>query len=221
MSLVLDKSTLANLLPGPARVLYAPTTVAVPTKLDDIIAMATPYAPKAGWIDAGATADAASYGRDLDTAEFEIEQKSIPVLTRVTGTERQLTVPFAEITMALQKIIEEGATPATIAVGAGASGTPAQIRQPFGSISDLTRYRWVMISERDKAVAPGENGARGRLVGLVLYSASIAAEGSEVEVGRDDLSSRECTFTAYPEATISTANAEHGCWLEETGLVVP
>jgi hypothetical protein len=221
MPSVHDKAILANILTGPARVLYAPTTVAVPTKLNDIISLSTPYAPKTGWIDAGATADATSYERDMDSETYEIEQKTTAVLEKITSVERSLTVPFAEITSALQKIIEEGAAAVTIAVGAAASGTSAQTRQPFGSIGSLTRFRWAMIAERPKEYASGEGGLRGKLVGLVLYSASIAAEGSELEVGRDDLVSRECTFRAYPESTISDEGSEHGCFLEETGATVP
>lgn len=221
MPSVIDKATLANLLPGPARVLYAPTTVAVPTKLDDIIAMATPYAPKTGWVDAGGTADSASYERDMDSEEYEIEQKSTAVLSRVTSVERTLTVPFTEITPELMKVIEEGAAAVTIAAGAASSGTPAQTRQPFGSISSVTRYRWALIAERPKEYASAEGGLRGKLAAVVLYSAAIAADGSELEVGRGDLTARECTFTAYPEATITAEGSEHGCFLFETGSVVP
>jgi hypothetical protein len=219
MASAIDKSTLTNLLTGPCRIVYAPSTVAVPVKLDDIYAMATPYALKAGWLEAGGTSDDFNYERDMDSNDFEIQQKTAAVLTKVTGVTRTATIPFAEITPALMALAEGNtASSVSIATGAGGSGTPAQTRVPFGSISSLPRYRLAIIAERDKGLGTSaEGGLRGQHVGLVFYSAAIAA----LKIGRDDLPAREVPFQAFPDPSFSSSGDEVGCFLFETGATVP
>jgi hypothetical protein len=222
MPFAVDKSTLANLLTGPARWLYAPTTVAVPTKLDDIVALTSPYAPKTGWIDGGATTDTPTYGRDMDSSDLSIQNRTTPVLKRITGTSRTLQVTVGEITAALMQIIENAPAPTTIAVGAAASGTPAQTRLDLGSISTLVRFRHALIAERDPGLgSSAEGGARGQLVAAVLYSAAVTADASDMDFPNDDLVGRQVTFQAYPDSTISDPLKAHGCLLFETGATVP
>lgn len=213
---------LTKVLAGPARILWALSTVARPTKLDDIISLTTPYAPKTGWNDFGATTDSTSAERDMDSEGFEIEQRSSAVMERITSVERQLTVPLAQITPEATQIVEVSPSVQSIAAGAAASGTPAQSRVPFGSIGSLPRYRFAVIAERPPELsASAETGARGQLVGLVYYAASVAAEGSEIELSREDLAGREVTFRAYDDPAVTAAGEQAGCWLFETGASVP
>jgi hypothetical protein len=159
MPFAVDKSTLANLLTGPARWLYAPTTVAVPTSSTTSSRSRRPYAPKTGWIDGGATTDTPTYGRDMDSSDLSIQNRTTPVLKRITGTARTMQVTVGEITAALMQIIENAPAPTTIAVGAGGSGTPAQSRLDLGSISTLVRFRHALIAERDPGLGSSGEAA--------------------------------------------------------------
>jgi hypothetical protein len=217
-----DFSTFTNLVTGPIRGLYAPTSVSVPTKLDDVVGLATPYAVKTGWIDFGAMTDTPTYGRDMDSSDLTIQNRTTPVLKKITGTTRTVQLTLAEVTSALTQIIENAPAPVTIAVGAGGSGTSAQKAVDLGSISSLVRYRIALIGERDPGLgSSGEGGARGLLLGFILYSASITADASDMDFPNDDLVGRPVTFQAYPEPTISDPLKAHGRFLEETGATVP
>lgn len=216
--------TLTNLLMGPAYIYYADAAVATrPTKIDDVIGMASPYTPKTNWIAIGATSDASGYSREFEQEDYEIEQRTGAVGSKVTSVSRSLTVPLSEITAALMRIVEAAPAPTTIVQGAAASGTPAQSRLDFGSISTLPRYRFALIAERDKGVtgSSGEGGARGQLAAILLYSASIAADASEMEIAKGQLVGREVTFTAYPDSAVTDPEKAHGAYVEETGATVP
>ena len=225
MSALSTKYDLSKLLSGPARLLYGKASgtgaVAIPTKLDDVVSLAAPYTAKTGWSEAGSTTDAPEWERDMDSSDFEIERSTGAVISRITSVTRTLTAVFSEVTPELTQIIEVSPSITTIAQGAASSGTPAQSRVPFGSINALPRYRWVLICERPAETSSAEGGARGQAVGLFLYSASVAADGSSMEFGKEDLTGRECGFQCYPDPTLSTPGTEHGAFLFESGATVP
>lgn len=214
--------TLTGLLSGPARILWAASGQARPTKIDDIIGMATPYTKKTGWNEFGATSDAAGYSREMESEEYEIEQVTGAVLEKISSVTRTLTVPIAEITAANMLIAEAAPASTSVAAGAGGSGTPAQTRLDFGSILTLPKYRIAIIAERDSGFGTsGEGGARGQLVAIVLYWASITTDASDMEISRGDLVGREVTFRAFPDPAVSDSLKAHGAFIEETGATVP
>lgn len=213
--------TLTNLLGGPARILWALAAQTRPTKIDDIIGMATPYTAKAGWNEFGATNDASGYSREIETDEIEIEQAGV-VLEKVSTVTRSITVPISEINAANMQIAEAAPASTSISVGAGGSGTPAQSRLDVGQILTLPRYRIAIIAERDSALgSSGEGGARGLLAAIVLYSASVSADASDLEVARGDLVGREVTFRGFADSAVTDPLKAHGAFIFETGATVP
>jgi hypothetical protein len=154
-----------------------------------------------------------------------VEQVTVSILERITQVNRTFKLVFAEHTPELLKIIEEGSTVTTLAASANRS---AEKVVDVGSISTVTRYRWAIIAERD----PGfgnivvESGAgapsRGTLIGFLPCQAGIAAEASEWEIKKGDLSSREVTFRLFPEPTISDPAKQHGRFaFEQAGTILP
>ncbi len=218
---VLFPNTVANLLDGPVRALWAPITASRPANISDIITMVTPYTPKTNWTDFGATTDAAGYSRDLTAEDYNIEQETGAVFSRITEVNRTFTLPIAEITADTMQMLEEGGAKTAVAA---ATNVGAQTRVGFGSIPSLTHYRVAFIAVRDSGFGgtvtePGGT-KRGPFVALVGYNCTIAAEGSGMEIAKGTLASRDVTFTMYPEAGITNSNENTGCFLfEATGTI--
>ncbi len=215
---------LANLLQGDVRWAYttgAPAVGNAVTKIDDIMAMTTPYALKTGWTAGGATSDSTSYELEMDEEGREIQQASSEVHKRINSVQRRIVVPMAEINAASWQLAEAAPASTAIAAGAVASGTPAQTRVDGGNITALPRKRHALIVQRDPTDAPGEGGARGRFVAIVLQSAALAIEGSEAEFDRADGTTREVTFEGFPDPLITDLEKSVISLIEETGLTVP
>src|SRR5688572_5865610 len=127
-----------NLLGGAVRILYAPTSVAVPEGIEDVIDMETPYAPKTGWIDFGSTKEAFTYTRSFDVSGYEIQQVPGSVLEDITDLTRSISVSVAELTPETLAIVEEGTIATDVSAAAGVSG---QDVVKFGSFLSVTQYR--------------------------------------------------------------------------------
>lgn len=214
-------NTVGKLVDGPVRALIGrvagATPAAVPTNISDIIAMVSPYAPKTGWTDLGATTDAASYGRGMDSAAYEIQQEQQSVFSKITAVNRSFTIPLAEIQEQNMQMIEEGGAITAITSGVGKG---AQQKAPFGGIVSLTQYRVAFIAMRDPGMAglvtePTGGITRGPFVAVVGYRATLAAADSNMDIARGSLSSRAVTYTLYPEPTITVTNENTGAFFFE------
>src|SRR4051794_35345320 len=104
-----------NLLGGAVRVLYAPTTAALPADISDVIDMTTPYAPVTPWKDFGATKESFTYTRGFDTEGLEIQQVPGAILEDITDLSRTITVSVAELRDELLQIMEQGTIAADVA----------------------------------------------------------------------------------------------------------
>lgn len=209
---------LDHLLGGRARVILAPGTQAIPDSIADVIDMETPYATQGDWFDLGATRDAASYTRSIETAGLEIQQVSGLVLEEIDSITRQLAVSLAEINQENLVVTEEGTT-GTVAAAAGVS---AQKAVKFGTFSDGTIYRAAFIAQRSKKsgiVTESGGRTRGRFVMLSLYSVSLAADETQMEFDKGTLVHAPVTFSAFPEGG-QAAGQEYGIWLTETAGVI-
>lgn len=208
-----------NLLSGAARVILSDddeaSLPAIPTKLSDVIALDSPYAPLTGYVDVGATKESATYTRDISSEGLEIQQTSSAVLEDITDVERTLEVSVAEFTPLHLKILEESAGITNIAASAGVNTAEKMVK--FGSIDDLTRRRVLFIGQRSResgVVDEGGGVERGLFVALCLYNVAIAADSSEVELDKGTLSAVPLTFKSFPEGGQSFGQ-EHGFWLTE------
>lgn len=212
-----------NLLAGAARVLITDASAAmpaIPVNLSDIIDEVSPYAPKTGWLDVGATTDASAYSRDMTSQEYTIEQTNTPVIEDITEVTRTLRCTVGEINPEHLQLIEEGGSVVTIAAAAGKA---AQKQVKFGTIASLTRRRVAFIGQRNQAsgvvTEPTGGPTRGRFVALCLYQAQISAEAAEVSLGKGNLASVPVTFKAYPEDG-QPSGSEFGSWfLEDAGAI--
>lgn len=207
-----------NLLGGGARVLVSDDDVAlpaVPTKLTDVVAVKSPYAAVAPWLDFGATKEGSQYSRDISTQGYEIQQASGAVIEEVDEVVRQLAVSMAEVTPDHWRILEEARNIATNAAVPSTSNQEQLVK--FGNINDLTRRRVVLIGVRSRqsgVVTESATRTRGRFVALCLYSVAIAADTSEVSVEKGELTDMPITFKAFPVSG-QAEGEEVGFWLTE------
>lgn len=213
---------LAKLAVGAIRVVRAPDSVTVPDDISDVVnmvAQAGSYPLKAGWLDFGATTDASSYSRGIESEGLQIEQESGDIDERITEVPRSLTFPMAHIDENNMKLIEQA--PAIEQV-AGASQVGPQKRVPIGTFEDVDRYRVGFIGVRSKKAGivtePG-GATRGRMIAIFLYEASISADEASMEFAKGSLWSGEITFNAFPDNT-QPEGEEHGLWLFEEASTI-
>ena len=231
------KYNIANLIGSGARVLYADSTWALPVsggaptiKLSDIITLVGPdYAPKAGWNDLGAAREGqgAQYERNIEETEQSLEQATGAVFTDITDTPRSITMQMAEMSPDnVRKFLENAPASRAVAAapGAGTAGTSAQTGVDFGSFENLSRYRVAIIGQRRKGTGAdvtetGNAGnVRGAFVGVVLFSATIAAENAQYELQKGQIANVAVQMRAMPESTVTDSLRDRGVWLfENTG----
>jgi|SRR5262245_29031517 len=217
-----------NLLGGAVRILYAPTTQAIPADISSVIQMVGPsYTAKTGWTDLGATKESFSYTRGFDVEGWEIQQTAGNVIEEISDITRSVSVSIAEFTVEMLKIIEgdSGVISAVTAVGGpAATAKGAQDKLAFGSFRSLSRYRVAFISQRARASgevteAANANAKRGRFVMGVGYSAQLSADEIEMEQAKGELTAAGTGFTFFPEGG-QTQGSEYGAWfLEDAGTI--
>jgi len=210
-----------NLITGPARVLYAPTKVAVPKKLQDIIELLDEkdYDPKAEWVDFGAAAEgeAPSYSRGFESEGLSIEQEKSAVFTDITDINHTISLNVAEITPENIKIVE-GIDPGALTseTVAATEKTAKQEAVPLDAISQLPAYRIALLGERRKeagVVVEPDGTERGRIVAIVLNRCSLTADDSEIEVAKGGLVSAPIQFESFPEP--GETKGSYGRWFFE------
>jgi len=204
-------------LVGPARCLYAPTTVAVPTAMTDIIATAATsggeYPAATGWKDFGLAADAPSYTHSRDSEGITYQQPSGDLFQQISNITRSLTVQVAHIDDATLAVIENAAAATTVG---------AFKKVSVGLYADAPVWRVALISFRPAGVpavvtdanAPG--GSRPPLVARVIPRSQITADETSSDFDRGTPVNFGVTFNAVSEPT-AAAGAEHGFWLVEQG----
>ena len=209
---------LVNILGGRVRVLYAPTSVAIPTNLDDIFETdGTGYAAKTGWLDLGAAKEGFSYGRSFETSGWEIQQTPGFITEEVTSISRSITASIAEIIPENLALIEN-APAANIGTAAAGAGKSSQATLKFGSFTSLTRYRFAFIAQRPTVAGlvtmSAAGGTRGRFFGGCVYEAQVAADEVTLEQTKGELSAASVTFTCFPAAG-QAATQEYGIFFDE------
>lgn len=205
---------------GRTRWLYAPLTVAIPTNIDDVIAMVSPYAAKTGWKEWGAGKSARSYSRDVSGSEIGIEEETSSLFETIDEVNRQFTLSIVEFDEDKIKILEEAPAIGTIAAAAGKS---AQKSVLFGGFTAFTSYRLVQIGMRhiDSGIVTEPTGGRtrGRLVMGMAYRARLTTDAISMDTEKGNLAELKPTFRAHAEPG-QPSGQDYGGWLlESTGTI--
>lgn len=217
-----------NAATGPARVLWAPTTVAVPTAPVDVIQQVADgsgeYPPKTGWIDFGLAADAPSYSTARDTGGLEYQQPTQELFKAVSSITRQFTAQVAEIDPENLKIIENTSLTAAVATSAAAAAigvkTAAHTKVFTGLYTDLIQIRIAMVSYRPVGsgvvTEPGPPViTRPPAIMRIIPLCTLSGDSSEFSAGRGDPVNMSVTFDVVPDPSAG-AGKEHGWWAIET-----
>lgn len=207
----------ANALAGLARVLWAPTTIAVPTGLviASVADASGEYLPVTGWNDFGLATDAPTYTHAKEEAELDYQQGGA-LFRSIASINRQFTASVAEIASDTMQIVENSTATEAVAAAAGKS---AATKLHIGRYSSMTSYRVALISYRPDGagavVEPAPSGAtRPPLVQLVLPLVTLAAEDTDMEFDAGEPVAAEITFTAQ-DVPGNTAGRQHGFWYFE------
>lgn len=209
----------AGALTGPARVLYAPLSVAVPADLWDIVPAentAGEYPAETGWIDFGLAADAPVYNHSKEVQGLEYQQPSTVLFEQISKVERTFTAQVGQIDPANMRIVENSQS-ANEAVTA-AAGKSAGVNLRFGLYDEFITYRIAMVSFRPSGAAvvtESDATVRPPAVALILPACRLSAEDSEFTFERGTPVNAAIKFTVFPEETLD-AGEEHGFWFFET-----
>lgn len=215
-------------LTGPARVLWAPITQAIPVDIYDVVPGKADgsgeYPALSGWNDFGLAADAPQYSHSKDTDGLEYQNVPGNLFETVSSIERSFSAQCAQIDAATLKIIENTTDATAIALGSAGSGEAAQTKIRFGLYNSLIQYRIAMISYRpqgaDDVTEPApSNRVRPAAVALILPRVQLSADSTDLDFSRGDPTNAEVGFEVFPETTLA-AGFEHGFWAIETGAVL-
>lgn len=211
-----------KLATGPIRVAYAPDdgSVAIPTAPQDVFEPdGDPYNLAAGWKDFGAAVNPPSYSRSNTQNDLSLQNDTTPVDTEITNVARAFGFNVAHIDADEQALLEHSPGIETVAAEAGAVASKAV---PFGSFTELDRYRVAFIGFRKKKagiVTESGGDQRGRAFVIVLYSAAIAGDAQNMSFDRANFASTDVTFNGYPDDS-APAGEDHGTWLyEDAGTI--
>lgn len=97
---------------GAARLMWAGTTVNVPTTIGDIINLST-YAAQSGWNDLGATKTGVTVVRNNTEEVFDVDQILGNIDTRPVDWEQTVTTALAEASLQRMQIAWEGGSIST------------------------------------------------------------------------------------------------------------
>lgn len=209
----------AGALTGPARVLYAPLSVAVPGDLWDIIPAentAGEYPAETGWIDFGLAADAPVYNHSKEVEGLEYQQPSSVLFEQISNITRTFQAQIGQIDPDNMRIVEN--TQSADEAIAAASGKSALTQIRFGLYDEFITYRIAMISYRPSGsavVTESDGTVRPPAVALILPACRLSAEDSEFTFERGTPVNAAIQFTVFPEETLD-AGEEHGYWSFET-----
>lgn len=211
-------------LVGPARVVWAPLSVAVPESAWDVVApvaVSGEYPLATGWVDFGLAVNGPLYDHSRTVVGLGYQQPAQDLFQQVEKVVRKFTVDMAQFTPSNIALIENTQdTPATVASSTGKS-SGKKLR--FGLYSSLAAYRVCMISYRPEGVQPvTEPGGLTRppAAVLVLPRVQLGANNSQMQFDRGKGVNAPIEFEVFPETTLP-ASFEHGFWwLEDGGVTI-
>lgn len=136
---------------GAARILIAPTTQARPTKISDVIALASSAGPpavalydaKSGWTDLGATKTGIQITINNAEETFDIDQQLGDIASQPTNWECSVGTQLAEMTPERLQVAWEGS-----AITLDSSPTVPEEEIGFGQPTAYTERRLAVLFQR-------------------------------------------------------------------------
>lgn len=135
---------------GAARLLIAPVSQAFPTKIGDVIVLASgasQYNPQSGWTDLGATKTGIQITINNAEENFDVDQVMGDIASQPTGWECSVGTQLAEFTPEKMQIAWEGSAISVYASGA-LGGDPAEKEIGFGQPTSYTQRRLAVLFQR-------------------------------------------------------------------------
>ncbi len=213
-----------ELVGSAARILIAPTTVAAPVGLHEVVevigAPSSPkYPPQTGWLDLGATTTEPQYTRNLTVKERTIQQENTGLLRRPDQITRGVSMVLGEVSQQNLAIFEPGSTSEDIAA---AVGHAAYDHTNIGTATSLVAYRLAVIGlldPRQGIVTEGVAGpTRGRLVGRIFPLVQIDADNASATLGEDGWT-LPVNLTSFPDPDVD-GDVGEGFWFSEKSGVI-
>jgi hypothetical protein len=136
----------SKLQSGPARVLYAPSTQALPTQISDVITLtsgSTQYDPKTGWVDLGATRQGVTISVNNTETSFDVDQIRGAVATTPDTWECLIDTRLAEMTLENLVFAWEG-----MDITTNTTPTPDERQTAFAGATSYTERRMAVVYMR-------------------------------------------------------------------------
>lgn len=180
-----------NQLAGPAKILYAPATLAMPIRIEQVIDP-TGGAAATGWTAFGATRGGVNVAKNIEKQVFDdIDQIVGSYAQRTVNRGTRITTQMAEVFDTTQRglVFEEG-TPTTVST-TGAT----QVMVPMDSGSNQGRqYRVAVVHPK---------GEPGKVFALVFRLVELAGGERTLRFDRSDKASPALEMIAFPEIATS------------------
>ena len=155
---------------GAARLLWAGTTIAFPSKLGDVVNLST-YAAMAGWNDLGATKTGIAITVNNTEESFDVDQIYSDIDSQPTSWEVAVATSLAEANLdrmqlawegsAVTSATEDGITTRTLGIGAPQTYTRRRLAVMFQRPSGKVRgylFRLVQRSPQESTITHAKTG---------------------------------------------------------------
>ena len=192
-----------NTLRGPAKILYAPGTLPMPVRIEQVIDP-TGGAAATGWSTFGLTRGGINVAKNLEiTDRDDVDQILGAYDSDVTARGLSISSQLAEVLDRVQMgIAFDMGTPTQVSTN-GAT----QVMIPLDSGSNKP------IARRLAVIYP--KGEPGKVLGFVFRVAKIAGGEKVIRFDKNDPASPPIEFRAYPElATTIDPEDAYGRWYE-------
>jgi hypothetical protein len=173
---------------GAARLMWAGTTIAMPTKITDVIDT-TAYNAASGWNDLGATKAGIQISVNNTEETFDVDQIIGDIDTRPVSWQYAVQTQLAEMTLPRLAFLWEGS-----AVTTDAGVTPNELEVGFGMPVIYTQRRLAVLFQRSD----------GKIRGFFFRKAVRSPQDSNVNFNKTgEQISVPARFTCLPDLSIT------------------
>lgn len=195
---------------GAARILIAPTTYTFPTKVADIIILATgatqydPVGGVSGWSDLGATRTGINITRNHTEETFDVDQIPSDIAALPTGWEMSVGTALAEVTLEKISYAWQGGTVTTDATPS--SGSEKHL--PLGTPESFAQRRLAVLFQRP---ADPNTGTPGKIRAYVFRKVQRTAQDSSFTHARTgEQATIPIRWRCIPDDQVTNVDARFG-----------